>query len=99
MAAFGFARGSPLVSRLDELVQRVVESGISDSWTATQRYNIKPDDYEQRKPISENIFLLQLYAILSIGFAIASLAFAVEMLWEFAFRGRLDRGQRVTFRR
>ncbi|XP_031777564.1 uncharacterized protein LOC107982088 [Nasonia vitripennis] len=79
MAAFAFERASPFARRFDELVQRIVESGISDSWDIAQQYTVKQSDFARRKPIKENIFLMQLYAVLSAGYVLGCLSLMAEL--------------------
>lgn len=79
MAAFAFERASPFARRFDELVQRIVESGISDSWDYAQQYTVKPADFETPTPIGENIFLMQLCAVLSVGYGLACLSLMAEL--------------------
>lgn len=80
MAAFGYARTSPFSAKFDGIIQRIVESGISDSWSEAQNYTIKPEDFANHRAIRENVFLQQLYVLLTVGYSLAVIVLVVEIV-------------------
>ena len=76
---FEFPQDSPFINKFNELVQHVWESGVTFSMDYKRTF-IDTESIEKSLTDSEDLIIKELAIILAIGYLIASVAFAVELL-------------------
>lgn len=80
-----FEKGSPFVERFDQMIQRMFESGIKDTWQdkVTKRSVCYDDVKGELNVINDRHLLNKLLMILMYGYAMSAVVFLFELLYKY----------------
>lgn len=101
---FSYEKASPFFERLEEILQRIIESGISYTSQFHQQKSNRNSRIDNESNDTQSILGKELAFILFIGCLLSTLVFIFELLWsrislprKKKTKGRIVRIQRIRF--